>query len=227
MAKLAQIITPQLLSLYYSLKIDSSSLKFLVAFYSCVVAFAVLSVNKWTAFPPVFCWGGIGMKNNLNFGVFLRHAKKGQGFSATIPFLDSYNARTRGRKTCQKYPKTRVHRCASSGKHVGSEGWTHTRAPVPTLPRKWVPSDTPISDDDQSQTPPLQQRAADSLARTKWKFLWFFSHSKMVLPAVQALFPVHKIVRTFFTVLPKGLLRIFTIFRTFLSVIFRTVFCWC
>ena len=79
MAKLAQIITPQLLPLYYSLKIDSSSLKFRVAFDFCVVAFAVLSVTKWTAFPPVFLsWGVcISVKNNLNVWVFLRHAKKG------------------------------------------------------------------------------------------------------------------------------------------------------
>ena len=36
---------------------------------------------------------------------------------------------------------------------------------------------------------PLQQRAADSLARKKWKLPWLFlSHSEVVLPAVPAMF---------------------------------------
>ena len=43
---------------------DCSSLKFLVAFCYCVVAFDLLSVNKWTVFPPVLRSGDV--ENNIS-----------------------------------------------------------------------------------------------------------------------------------------------------------------
>ena len=63
-----------------------------------------------------------------------------QRFSTTTtPLLDQKKARTRRSKTCQKHPKTHVHRCASSGKDAGTEGRIHTHAPVPRMRRQWVP----------------------------------------------------------------------------------------
>ena len=69
---------------------------------------------------------------------------------------------------------------------------------------------------------PLQQRAADSLARKKWKIPWnFFSHSKVVLPAVPAMFFFTKIFRTFFHCVARGF---FDGFSRFFSHIFSHYF---
>ena len=171
------------------------------------------SQNSWKTvdFDLFSCRGGVckstAWKTNLNFWHFLRHAKRGATsmvFLPQSPLLDQSNARTRRSKTCQKYARTRVHRCASSGKHAGSEGWIRTRAPVPTMPRKWSMSHKPH---------PIQQRAADSLARKKWKIPWnFFSHSKVVLPAVPAMFFSQKFFAHFSLCCQRFFWRFFTIF---------------
>ena len=99
--------------------------------------------RKWLSYT--LSWGGLqkhGVKNKFEFLTFFETRQKGRNVNGCLPqppLLDQSNARTRRSKTCQKYARTRVHRCASSGKHAGSEGWIHTHAPVPTMPRKWVP----------------------------------------------------------------------------------------
>ena len=61
----------------------------------------------------------------------------------------------------------------------------------------------------ESQTPPLQQKVADSLARTKWKLCDFFRFQKWFSLRSTHCFSVRKIFRTFFTVLQKGFLAHF------------------
>ena len=116
-------------------------------------------------------------------------------------------------------------------KYAGSEGRIHTRVPVPTLPRKWVPWVT-------NPTPPTKgcKQPGPNNVETSVNFL---PHSRMVLPAVPALFffSVQKCFRTFFAVLPEVLcLRYFAhfffcrFFRTFplhmfLTHLFRAVCC--
>ena len=90
-------------------------------------------------------WGGLqrhGVKNKSEFLTIFWDTPKmaqSQGFSTTTPLLDQKKDRTRRSKTCPKYPKTHVHRCASSGKDSGTEGRIHTHAPVPRMWRQWVP----------------------------------------------------------------------------------------
>ena len=88
-----------------------------------------------------FCRKNIFVKNKFEFltlfgDTFPKKAQLERVFYNTTPLLDQTSARTRRSKTCPKYPTTRVHRCASSGKHAGNEGQIHTHAPVPTMPRK-------------------------------------------------------------------------------------------
>ena len=93
-------------------------------------------------------------KNSMLIAYVAAFKVQGQGFSTTTPLLDQRDARRRRSKTCQKDPGTRVHRCASSGKHAGADAHACARA------------DNATEMSSMSHKPhPLQQRAADNLAR--------------------------------------------------------------
>ena len=168
-------------------------------------------------------WGGLqkhGVKKKFEFLTFFETRLKGRNvndFLPQPPLLDQSNARTRRSKTCQKYARTRVHRRASSGKHAGSEGWIHTHAPVPTMPRKWS---------HESQTPPPPTKGCKQPGPKKVKnSVKISSHSKMVLPAVPAMFFSHKNFSHIFHCVARGFFDGFSrFFRTFFRTIFRTVF---
>ena len=86
-------------------------------------------------------------------------------------------------------------------------GWIHTHAPVPTMPRKWVPWVT-------NPTP-----SNKGLARKKWKILWFFFFALKSGSACSSsnVFFSPKFFAHFFTVLPEGF---FAGFSRFFSHIF-------
>ena len=70
---------------------------------------------------------------------------------------------------------------------------------------------------------PLQQRAAHSLAQKKWKNPWdFFSHSKMVLPAVPVLHFFTKQIAQFVTMFFSHFSHFSFHFRTIFHTVFLT-----
>ena len=169
---------------------------------------------------PLLSWGGLqkhGVKNKFEFLTFFETRQKGRNVNGFLPqplLLDQSNARTRRSKTCQKYARTRVHRCASSGKYAGSEGWIHTYAPMPTMPRKWVPgvtNPTPSNKGVQTAWPEKSEKFRENFFRTQ---KWFCLRSRQC-------FFFTKIFRTFFHCVARGF---FDGFSRFFSHIFSHYF---
>ena len=168
-------------------------------------------------------WGGLqkhGVKNKFEFLTLFWDTPKmaqSQGFSTTTPLLDQKKARTRRSKTCQKYPRTHVHRCASSGKDAGSEGRIHTHAPVPRMRRKWVPWVT-------NPTPPTKGCWQPGPKKVKKSVRFFFALKNGSACGPSTVFFFHKIFRTFFHSVARGF---FCTFFTIFSLIFSHYFSHC